>query len=121
MPDLANWPQSWRYDERDVIPGEQIVVCITPFLHHLLSLGLSKKTLNRHRDNLWLLGGELIRDLAQDTKLRRRPIEALVRSAVGDDGGPLLYHGDSEAQQNSFDSTCRKLARFLASQDPASG
>ena len=27
-------------------------------------------------------------------------------------GGPLLYHG-GEDQQRSFDSTCRKLRRFL--------
>ncbi len=101
-----------------MIPGEQIVACLTPFLHHLLSLGLSRKTLRRHRDNLWLLGGELIRGLAQEPKLRKRSIDALVRSSVGHDGGPILYHGDSEAEQASFDSTCRKLARFLATQDP---
>jgi len=120
VPDLANWPRSWRYEDRDVIPGEQIVAYITPFLRHLLTLGLSKKTLHRHRDNLWCLGGELIRTLQEDSKLRRQSIEALVRSSVGDDGGPLIYHGDSEAVQASFDSTCRKLARFLAAQDPTS-
>ena len=120
VPDLANWPRSWRYEDRDVIPGEQIVVCITPFLIHLLSLGLSKKTLHRHRDNVWSLGGELIRALAEDPKLRKRSIDMLVRSTVSDDGGPLLYHGDSETLQASFDSTCRKLSRFLAAQDPSS-
>ena len=57
---------------------------------------------------------------AEDPKLRKRPIETLVRSVVSDDGGPLLYHGDSEAVQASFDSTCRKLARFFASQNSAS-
>ena len=32
---------------------------------------------------------------------------------IGDDGGPLLSHGQSEAEQRSFDATCRKLFRFL--------
>jgi hypothetical protein len=31
---------------------------------------------------------------------------------ISDDGGPLIHHG-SEEEQSSFDSTCRKLHRFL--------
>ncbi len=33
---------------------------------------------------------------------------------VLENDGPLLYHCDSEGQQNSFESTCRKLRRFRA-------
>jgi hypothetical protein len=58
-PDLATWPTSWCGEERDVIPGEQIVAMFTPFLLDLLAQGLSRKTRNLHRDNLWLLGGEI--------------------------------------------------------------
>ena len=36
---------------------------LKPLLRHLLRLELSRKTLRKHRDNLWLLGGELILDL----------------------------------------------------------
>ena len=62
-PDLEQWPRRWMYEERDLSPGQQIVECFKPFLRHLLSSGLSRKTLRKHRDNLWLLGGELILDL----------------------------------------------------------
>jgi hypothetical protein len=55
-PDLDHWPASWRYEARDVAPGRQMVEGFKPFLRHLLSLGLSRKTLRRHRDNLWRLG-----------------------------------------------------------------
>ena len=55
-PDLAEWSRQWRYEERDVLFGQQIVACFTPFLQHLLSSGLSPKTRPKHRDNLWLLG-----------------------------------------------------------------
>ncbi len=41
------------------------------------------------------------------------PADRLLRQAIHADGGPLLYHG-SEAEQRSFDSTCRKLHRFLS-------
>ena len=113
-PDLATWPASWRGEERDVIPGEQIVAVFTPFLQDLLDQGLSRKTRNLHRDNLWLLGGEIIRDINETPKLRKRPAEELIRDAIANDEGPLIHGGLSEQEQRSFDSTCKKLNRFLA-------
>src|SRR6202795_4673058 len=69
-PDLERWPRSWMYEERDLSPGQQMVECFKPFLRHLLSLGLSRKTLRMHRDNLWLPGGELTRALHDAPRLR---------------------------------------------------
>jgi len=112
-PDLENWPHSWRFEQRDVGPGERIVELFKPFLMHLLSLGLSRKTLRKHRDNLWILGGEIIRDLQEDPALRKRPIEQLILAVLDEEGGPLIYHCTSEDEQRSFDSTCRKLLHFL--------
>jgi hypothetical protein len=116
-PDLATWAQSWCGEERDVIPGQQIVALITPFLEHLLDQGLSRKTRNLHRDNLWLLGGEVIRDINETPKLRKRQVAELIRAAIENDEGPLVHGGLSEQQQRSFDSTCKKLNRFLSVQD----
>jgi hypothetical protein len=113
-PDLATWPASWCGEERDVIPGEQIVAVFTPFLLDLLAQGLSRKTRNLHRDNLWLLGGEIIRDINDTPKLRKRAVEELIREAIANDEGPLIHGGFSEQEQRSFDSTCKKLNRFLA-------
>ncbi len=112
-PDLDQWPRSWSYEAGDIPPGEQIVHCFEPFLRHLLSLRLSRKTLRQHRDNIWVLGGEIISRLQMDRSLRRRPIKPVILDLVSDDGGPLLSHGQSEAEQRSFDATCRKLYRFL--------
>jgi hypothetical protein len=112
-PDLDQWPRSWRVEERDLLPGQQIVECFKPFLRHLRSQGLSRKTLSKHRDNLWLLGGELITDLHDSPGLRRRPIEELVFATLEDEAGPLISHNASEAEQRSFDSTCRRFYRFL--------
>ena len=92
-PDLATWPASWCGEERDVIAGEQIVAVFTPFLLHLLAQGLTRKTLNLHRDNLWLLGGEIIRDINDTPKLRKRPVVELILEAVANDEGPLFHGG----------------------------
>jgi hypothetical protein len=112
-PDLDQWPTSWRYEERDAAPGRAMVECFKPFLRHLLNLELSGKTLRQHRDNLWLLGGELIRHLHASPRLRRRPIEQVVLQVLDDEGGPLISYGATEQQQRSFDATCCRFYRFL--------
>jgi hypothetical protein len=100
-------------EARDLLPGQQIVECLKPFLRHLLSLNLSAKTLRKHRDNLWLLGGEIISDLHESPRLRKRPMAQVVFAALDDEGGPLISHSGSEEQQRYFDATCRKFHRFL--------
>ena len=98
--------------EKDLPPGEQLVACFRSFIEHLASSSLSPKTIHRHVDNLWLLGGEIIRDLNYDPSQRKVAVHKLLRDAIGADGGPLIYNGSEDAQY-SLDSTCRKLHRFL--------
>jgi hypothetical protein len=112
-PDLDQWPRSWAYEARDIPYGLRMVECFKPFLREMLGLPLSRTTLRRHRDNIWVLGGEVIRRVQMDSGLRRRPVEQVVLDLIGDDGGPLLSHGESQTEQRSFDATCRKLSRFL--------
>jgi hypothetical protein len=97
--------------EKDLPAGEQLVACLRPFLEYLATSDLSPKTIQKHVDNMWLLGGEFVRDLNDNPSLRKRPVEQLLLTII-EDGGPLLYHG-GEDEQRSFDSTCRKLRRFL--------
>jgi len=111
---LDGWPRSWMGMEKDVPPGERLVTCFRPFIEYLVtSSDLSSKTIQKHVDNLWLLGGELIRDLNETPSLRRKDAVAVLRQLIGDDGGPLIHAGNSEEAQRHFDSTCRKLHRFL--------
>jgi hypothetical protein len=120
-PDLEQWARSWSYEPRDIPPGLQMVECFKPFLRNLLTLDLSRPTLRRHRDNLWVLGGEIIRRLQMDSDLRKQPVEQVVGDLIDDEGGPLLSHGESEAEQRAFDATCRKFARFLAATESSRG
>jgi hypothetical protein len=113
--DLDEWPRSWMGWEKDLPPGERMLAYFRPFLEHLVGVGLSRKTIRKHADNLWILGGEIIRDLNETPSLRKVPVEELVVNVV-EEGGPLLHHCDSEKQQRSFESTCRKFRRFLGQQ-----
>ena len=89
--------------EKDLPPGEQLLALFRPFLEHLAASDLSPKTIQKHVDNMWALGGEFIRDLHSDSSLRKKPVELVLRQMI-EYGGPLLYHG-GEDQQRSFDST----------------
>lgn len=109
---LDDWPRSWMGFETDLPAGGKIVICFRPFIEYLVSSDLSAKTIQKHVDNLWVLGGEIIRDLHETPALRKVPVERLLVDLI-QDGGPLLYHNDSEEQQNSFEATCRKFRRFL--------
>ena len=92
--------------------GQQIVQVFTPFVLHLLDQGLAKATISRHRDNLWTLGGELIRCRYDDDALAKKQVKHALCELIEGDGGPLMWPRISESQQDSLDATCRKLRRY---------
>lgn len=99
---------------KDIPPGEKLVACFRPFLAALAASDLSPKTIQKHTDNLWALGGEIIRILNENPPLRRKSIAQILDDRIDDEGGPLVYaHESEELQQHSLDSTCRKLYVFL--------
>ena len=79
---------------------------------HLATSKLSQRTIQTHVDNLWILGGEIIREVNEEPSLRKVPAKQLIRKVIHEDGGPLIHNG-WEDEQRSFDSTCRKFHRFL--------
>jgi len=74
---------------------------------------LADKTRARHRDRLWMLGGEIIWRRHDDPDLAKRSVNELIGNFIEEDGGPLIWPRITEAEQNAFDATCRKLYRFL--------
>ena len=112
-PDIEDWPQSWSYEEGDLAPGHLIVEFFKPFLLHLLTQKLATSTLRRHRDHLWMLGGEVIRRRQEDADLARLSVEKVIFNLLDDDGGPLIWPRITEREQDTFDASCRKLYSFL--------
>ena len=61
--------------------GKQIIVIFEPFIWSLISDKLNRKTIETHIDNLWLLGGELIRLINQDqNNLDEEPLNLLLEN-----------------------------------------
>lgn len=100
--------------EKDLPPGEELVACFRPFIAQLAASDLAPKTIRRHVDNLWRLGGRIITDLNETPRLRKQPVRQLLWQAIDDEGGPLINGGMDEQEQRSFDATCRKLRSFLS-------
>ena len=115
VPDIGDWPDSWMVDQPDRATGQAIVTVLTPFIEHLINQGLTKRTIKHHVDNLWALGGEMITAIHWDESLRKLSARDLVLNAIDEEGGPLLRNPLDPEDQKPFDSTCRKLYKFLIS------
>ena len=113
VPDLQNWPASWRFEDEDIPPGQAFVEVFTPFLQHLLAQGYARNTLNRHRDHLWMLGGHLIEVRHENPDAAAMDARTLVLNQINQYGGPLISRHLDENAQSAFDATCKKLYRFL--------
>ncbi len=113
--DIEKWPERWMIDRTDPAIGRALLEVLEPFIHHLVEQGLSKRTFNRHIDNLWVLGGQIITKVNSAPSPREQSASVLVLASVDDGGGPLLSGGADPDDQESFDRTCRKLYRFLKS------
>src|SRR5580700_7514860 len=86
---LDDWPRAWMGLEKDLPPGEKLVACFRPFLEELVLSDLSPKTIQKHVDNLWALGGEIIRDLHENPSLSKKSMEQILNDRIDDEGGPL--------------------------------
>jgi len=57
---MTDWPRSWMGSEKDILPGEHLVVCFQLFCDRLLMLfcdrllmaNPTRKTVHKHINNL---------------------------------------------------------------------
>ena len=110
---MEDWPKSWAGTDEDEPVGRDLVAILRPFMMHLQQQELSRRTLRRHLDNLWLIGGEAIRKLDDEPGLRDKPASELLLESIQGGEAPLV--GDlTEEQQAALDATARKLLKFLS-------
>jgi len=109
---MDRWPESWQCTGRDIPAGEALVVQIKPFVEYLQRSGLTRKTVKRHLDNLWAIGGEIVRSINEEPEKRKRPPREVLFEAIEIGEAPLCRDA-SEAEQRSLDATARKLKKFM--------
>src|SRR5262245_44062271 len=113
---MAPWPNTWRIEDQDDIDlrrGEQLLEEFKAFVTHLVEVEkLSRATLRRHIDNLFLLGGEIISQINIYEEDRKLPAARLLDQNLAIDGGPLCKHVSRGTHRQQFDATCKKLYAF---------
>lgn len=112
--DIDKWPQSWAGDDNDVIIGLILVEELKSYLLMLIMKGRSKKTVKKHADYLWVLGGEIIGDLNESEVNPKLSGREILLNYVNSDGGPYWRHSQSEQDNEQFDSVCRGLYKQLS-------
>ena len=116
--DFYEWPDSWMGFDEDLVTGKIILQAFTPFIKHLVEEGFAKKTIRAHMENLWFLGGEIIRGVHFEESQRKLSPKDLLLQYVSETGGPWVHQWDpsDNTEKNkisSYDSTCRKLYKFM--------
>ena len=101
-PDFPEWPERWQGEEKDVAYGQGLLVAMRPFVSDLIARGLKDRTIRIHMDNLWLLGGEIIREVSVHDAYDLAPAENLWCS-IDEGGGPYCRHVHSEAEERSYE------------------
>jgi hypothetical protein len=113
---MADWPATWQIDDEDdgdLRYGEQLLEELKPFVMYLVGVEkLSRSTVRRHVDNLFLLGGELISHINIYEKDRKLPPARLLDDNLSEEGGPLCKHVQDGSAQQQYDATCKKLYAF---------
>jgi len=116
--DIDKWPQSWAGVDEDIIVGQKIVVEFKAYLKSLIDKGRTKKTVKKHADYLWALGGEIIRDTSEngiDPNLNNIEILLIYVNAID---GPYWRHAYNEKDHQQFDSICRQLYKYILNNNP---
>ena len=113
MKECDKWPKRWMGLDEDVPYGQGLVEAMKPFVSALLAEDITDRTVRKHLDNLWILGGEIIRDVSMHDEYAKTSPADKLKQSVSQHEGPLCRHVDSESARRSFDATCGKLCRFL--------
>jgi len=110
--EINKWPNSWEGIREDVEYGHKIVKLMKPFIKQLLDSSYSPKTTKEHIDNLWLLGGHIIKHINFYEEDRNKDSLLLLTRFIDSFDGPTISDL-SEYEQISFDRTCRKFYKYL--------
>ena len=111
--DLKDWPDSWAGSGRDIQIGKALVEEFKLLLLDRIQKGRAKSTIKIHAGYLWVLGGELIRQINYYENERKLSARQLILKYVSGDGGPSWRHAKDELDHRRYDSVCSQLFKQI--------
>jgi hypothetical protein len=112
-PDFYRWPESWMGTEADLAWGRKLLPWFSGFLQALYAEGMVEKTFAHYRDNLWLLGGSIVREVSLYDEYRADPFEKLAGSVADEGILPDHYDQMSRTELRAFERMCRRFEKYL--------
>ncbi len=109
--EIDNWPNTWKIGDQDIEYGNKIIKLMKPFILSLAD-AFSSRTVKRHADNLWVLGGYAVELVNVYEEKRHGEPCFFLTTLIDSFDGPHI-HDLSEEEQRSFDCTCRKFYKYL--------
>lgn len=111
--DILEWPDSWAGFPEDVPVGQKLLPYFKLYLQKLLEKNLTKKTIKTHGEHLWVLGGEIIREIHDCEEDRNKTGKEILLKYIHDSGGPYWPHADNEDDHKRYDSVCKRLWKLV--------
>jgi gamma-glutamyl-gamma-aminobutyrate hydrolase PuuD len=99
--EINKWPKSWAGTDKDIEYGRKIMQLMKLFIIELLDSSYSPKTVKEHIDNLWLLGGHIIKHINyHEEKREKDPLLLLTRFIDSFDGPHISVLSENEQNRN---------------------
>jgi hypothetical protein len=112
--DIDEWPQRWAGNEEDIIIGLRLMDEFKTYLLALVAQGRKKKTVKKHADYLWGLGGEIIRDTNENGVSPNLSSSEILLLYVNAFGGPYWRHAYNDKDRQQYDGICRQLYKYIS-------
>jgi|SRR3972149_5208343 len=113
VPDFEKWPDSWKGTEKDLGYGKKLLPFMEKFIHYLKAQGLSRKTLKEYVDCVWLLGGQIVKEVSIYREYKMDPAKKLLETVEGGGCLPEAHEVMSKTELESFARMCGKFEEFL--------
>ena len=97
----------------DLAYGRKLLPYFSGFLQALHAEGMSIKTFAQYRDNLWLLGGTIVREVSLYEEYQDDPLAKLAESVVDDGILPDHYDQMTQAELRAFEHMCHRFEKYL--------
>jgi len=114
-PPIEAWPQAWGRTSTYQDAGTAVLAALRPFLDYLVT-ERAPATVAAHRDQLFLLGGEIAAFLAADQRNAEKGIDWFCVNRLASDPPPIPASITRKADRTAYLATLRLFLRFLRQQ-----
>ena len=111
---IEDWPDSWAGSDLDIQIGKELIEEFKSLLLDRIQKNRAKSTIKIYAGYLWVLGGELIRQIHYDENNRKLSARQLILKYVSDDGGPSWQHARDTLDHGRYDSVCRQMLKQIS-------